>query len=204
MNFLAHLYLSGQNNVDILLGNFSADFVKGKQKFDYNATIQKGFELHYFIDNFTDTHLETKAACEILRNDFGRYSPVIIDVFFDHFLSKNFSKYHTEKIEIFAENMYHLLEKNIAIFPEKLQEMLPYMINQNWLVRYADFGGLHKSLQGITRRAKYAPDLTKSIPILEKEYAKLEECFFNFFPELMQASIEKRSFLDIITENSTF
>ncbi len=181
MNFLAHLYLSGNENEDILLGNFSADFVKGKQKLSYQSDVQKGFELHYFIDDFTDTHIETKKACELLKTDFGRYSGVIVDVFFDHFLSKNFSKYHSEKIEIFAEKMYILFQKKILIFPEKLQEMLPYMISQNWLVRYADFDGLHKSLQGITRRAKYAPDLTQSIAILENQYEIFENCFLNFF-----------------------
>ncbi|TAE72168.1 MAG: DUF479 domain-containing protein [Bacteroidetes bacterium] len=198
MNFLAHLYLSGTKNNDVLLGNFSADFVKGKQKLDYEPAVQKGFELHYFIDNFTDTHLETKKACEILKNDFGRYAGVIVDVFFDHFLSKNFTQFHHEKIEIFAEKTYILLQENLFIFPEKLQEMLPYMINQNWLVRYGDFGGLHKSLQGITKRAKYAPDLTQSIAVLENQYKDFEECFFAFFPDVEKASKEK---INILLDN---
>ena len=55
MNFLAHVYLSG-NDFEVALGNLIADRVKGKQIQHYPLKIQKGIKLHRSIDNFTDNH----------------------------------------------------------------------------------------------------------------------------------------------------
>ena len=55
MNFLAHIYLSDDDE-QVMIGNFIADFVKGKKKDDYPPAIKKGIELHRSIDDFTDHH----------------------------------------------------------------------------------------------------------------------------------------------------
>ena len=56
MNFLAHLYLSG-NNEDILFGNFIADAVKGKVIDNYNSTIDINAPLSLKKGN--DVEMET-------------------------------------------------------------------------------------------------------------------------------------------------
>jgi len=86
MNYLAHAVLSF-NDEFLLTGNMISDFVKGKKKFDYPASIQKGIELHRAIDQFTDFHPVTAKAKELFRTDYRLYSGAFIDIVFDHFLA---------------------------------------------------------------------------------------------------------------------
>jgi len=55
MNFLAHFYLSG-NQENIILGNFMGDFVKGNPFKKYPAPLATAIQLHRQIDIFTDSH----------------------------------------------------------------------------------------------------------------------------------------------------
>ena len=49
MNFLAHIYLSGEDE-GITIGNFIADGIKGKKYKKFPPQIQKGILLHREID----------------------------------------------------------------------------------------------------------------------------------------------------------
>ena len=92
MNFLAHVFLSGSDE-HLILGNLIADAVKGRQFDNYNINVQKGILLHRYIDKFTDTHPIVKQSKQRLENDYKRYSGIIVDIFYDHFLSANFKTY---------------------------------------------------------------------------------------------------------------
>lgn len=183
MNFLAHLYLSGSNQ-KIAIGNFIADAVRKKQWAQFHPEIIKGIELHHKIDAFTDTHpvvLETKKR---LRPAQGKYSPVVADILYDHFLSVHFSRYGGISIEIFAENTYAFLLKNNAILPAAIQRMLPYMIEHNWLVAYGQKEGLQQVFNGMSRRAKFENNMANSVGNLFENYALFEKEFEVFFEEL--------------------
>jgi acyl carrier protein phosphodiesterase len=183
MNFLAHLFLSGDSE-HIMVGNFIGDFVKGNQLKTYPTQVQAGIVLHRRIDAYTDSHAAVKQSTIRLSADFGRYSAVIVDVFYDHFLAKHFEKYADLSLSLFAESTYQLLERHLDILPERVQEFLPYMRTQNWLVRYADFDGIRRSLGGIARRAKYAENLEQAIFNFQNEYEDFEQDFLLFFPDL--------------------
>src|SRR5205823_15097016 len=102
MNFLAHIYHSGEDD-ELMVGNFIADFVKGRKKDDYPERIKKGIELHRKIDYFTDHHPVTLRSQARIRKKQGKYSGVVIDLFYDHFLAKNFTKYHSLPLKDFSE-----------------------------------------------------------------------------------------------------
>ena len=51
MNFLAHIFLSG-NDEEVMIGNFIADAVKGRDYLGYSDGIVKGILLHRRIDAF--------------------------------------------------------------------------------------------------------------------------------------------------------
>ncbi|MGA2151478.1 MAG: DUF479 domain-containing protein, partial [Geobacteraceae bacterium] len=51
MNFLAHLYLSG-DDPELLVGNLLGDFVKGRLSGNFPDGIERGIELHRRIDSF--------------------------------------------------------------------------------------------------------------------------------------------------------
>ena len=92
MNFLAHLFLSGEPG-ELMVGNFIADSVKGNAMNDFSEGIQKGIILHRAIDTFTDSHNEMQKSKERLRPRYKKYAPVITDIFYDHFLAVNWQDY---------------------------------------------------------------------------------------------------------------
>ncbi len=99
MNFLAHIYLSG-NDTDLIIGNFIADGIKGKKYKKFSPGIQKGILLHREIDTFTDAHPIVRQSTKRLHKNYGHYSGIIVDILYDHFLAKNWSRYSDVPLEI--------------------------------------------------------------------------------------------------------
>jgi acyl carrier protein phosphodiesterase len=184
MNFLAHLFLSGENP-KIKLGNFIGDFVKGKNTEDrFGKEIARGIALHREIDWYTDRHLVVKKSKERLRPKYHHYSGVITDVYFDHFLAKNFEKYSEKILPDFAEECYALIQSYDLILPEEVKFMLPYMIKGNWLVNYSKIDGIHRALSGMSRRTRFDSKMDEASEDLKNHYADFESEFFLFFPDL--------------------
>lgn len=135
MNYLAHLLLAGKSS-ESQLGNLLGDFIKGnleQYKFRYSEGIIRGIITHRKVDGFTDTHsIYIRSKRRIVGNN-RPYSGVIIDISYDHFLSKNWEIFSEEKLEVFINNIYRLLQQNQNILPASLQQALPSMIAENWL-----------------------------------------------------------------------
>jgi acyl carrier protein phosphodiesterase len=109
MNFLAHIYLSG-DDPEVQLGNFMADAVKGNQYTQYELGIQRGIKLHRFIDSYTDTHpVFRRSKSRLHGKQFGHYTGVIMDMFYDHFLAANWREFHHQPLEVFTDNFYSLI-----------------------------------------------------------------------------------------------
>ncbi len=184
MNFLAHLYLSG-DNTSVMLGNFIGDFVKGKNLMEkVGPEMAKGIELHREIDFFTDQHPIVRESKKRLRPKYRHYSGVIVDVFYDHYLAKNWKDYHHQLLPDYADRVYNLIQKNNALLPERVNMMMPYMIKGNWLVNYATLDGIHRALSGMTRRTPYESKMDESISDLTENYEEFKTEFITFFPEL--------------------
>jgi acyl carrier protein phosphodiesterase len=184
MNFLAHAYLSGEN-ASILAGNMIADFVKGKQALiGFDPEIVKGIELHRLIDAFTDSHKIVTESKARLRPKYRHYSGVIVDVFYDHFLAKNWNQYHLQPLDAFASSVYKTMEAFYAISPAGFQHMFPYMVKGNWLVNYSKLEGIDRALTGMSRRTPYESKMDEAVGDLKDHYALFGSEFENFFPEL--------------------
>lgn len=183
MNFLAHIYLSG-NDEEIIIGNFIADGIKGKRYLNYPSKIAKGILLHREIDTFTDAHPTVRLSTAKLHENHSHYSGVIVDVFYDHFLAKNWSKYHPEPLEDFVQNFYTLIENNYSKLPSRIQNMMPYMISQNWLSSYATIEGIDKILNQMSQRTRKIGHLDTAVVELQEFYSEFETEFTSFFEEL--------------------
>lgn len=183
MNFLAHLYLSG-NSEGLLIGNFIADAVKGKAHEKFPPDIQKGIILHRRIDIYTDSHPIVLQSCKRLWDKYRHYSPVIIDIFYDHFLAANWSNYSTVSLEKFVADAYRLMEANRELLPEKIQFMLSFMTKQNWLVNYAQVEGIRKTLTGMSRRTPFESGMETAVESLVEHYPLFKNEFELFFEEL--------------------
>src|SRR5262245_55794329 len=131
MNFLAHIYLSGDDE-NIMVGNFIADFVKGKKKDEYPEKIRHGIELHRFIDSFTDHHPVVLNSIRSIQDHQGKYSAVVVDIFYDHFLAAAFSQYSQVPLKEFSLQTYRVLQRHWDVLPEGVHIFLPFMIERNW------------------------------------------------------------------------
>ncbi len=192
MNFLAHIYLSGDDE-GITIGNFIADGIKGKKYKNYPAKIQKGILLHRAIDSYTDSHPTVKQSTKRLHKNYGHYSGVIVDILYDHFLAKNWKQYHTMPLDEYIQDFYELLRTNFEVLPLRIQRMMPYMISDNWLLSYATIQGISKILTQMNVRTKGISKMNFAVLELEEYYTEFEQEFTDFFDELIAYSKNKLS-----------
>jgi acyl carrier protein phosphodiesterase len=190
MNFLAHIYLSGDNDL-IKIGNFMADGIRGKQFETYPLEIQKGIVLHRFIDTYTDAHLVFRKSTKRLHQNYHHYAGVIVDVFYDHFLAKNWSNYSSESLVDFTENFYQSLRDNYDFLSERTKGMMPYMIEYNWLVSYQTVEGISRILTQMDSRTKNESKMRFSPNELIEYYTEFEQEFTSFFEDVKIQSQQK-------------
>ncbi|APY00563.1 acyl carrier protein phosphodiesterase [Lacinutrix venerupis] len=190
MNFLAHIYLSG-NNEAITIGNFIADGIRGKKYLKYPKDIQTGILLHRQIDTFTDAHKIVRLSTKRLHKNYGHYSGVIVDILYDHFLAKNWSNYSNIPLDNYIDNFYNSLQDNFEILPTRIQKMMPYMIADNWLLSYASIEGIKKVLEGMNRRTQNRSQMNLAVNELQEFYKEFENEFTLFFNELISFSAKK-------------
>lgn len=172
-----------------MVGNFIADFVKGRTALaQFESDIITGIELHRGIDEFTDSHPMVGQSKNRLRNKYRHYAGVIVDVFYDHFLARNWNSYHNELLPDYADKAYGIIQSYESILPQDVKFMLPYMIKGNWLVNYGKLEGIHRALSGMSRRTPYESKMDESVVDLELDYEEYKKEFEEFFPQLIEFS----------------
>ncbi|WP_303319170.1 acyl carrier protein phosphodiesterase [Flavivirga abyssicola] len=190
MNYLAHIYLSGENDL-VTIGNFIADSIKGKDYKKYSKDIQTGILLHRNIDTYTDAHKTVRLSTKRLHEKYGHYSGVIVDILYDHFLAKNWNKYSTIPLDEYVSAFYDSLEEHYHVLPLRIQKIMPYMMADNWLLSYASIHGISRVLDGMNRRTKNRSGMNEAIVELKEFYKEFEDEFTAFFNELITFSKQK-------------
>ena len=183
MNYLAHIYLSG-NNDDFKIGNFIGDFVKGNPNEQFSDDIAFGVFLHRKIDRFTDTHTLVRKSRSFFFSEFSHYSGVITDVLFDYFLAHHWSSYHQQNLTSFVEDFYKILKSKLSELPLAVQKIFPIMVRHNWLNNYQNLDGIQHILYQMNKRTAAKPGLENSIITLKHNYTDLKKYFVDFFEEL--------------------
>ncbi|MBU1010312.1 MAG: DUF479 domain-containing protein [Bacteroidetes bacterium] len=196
MNFLAHALLSG-TDPDILFGNFVADSIKGKKIEAYPDKVRLGVDLHRAIDSYTDTHPVVVESVARLRPEFRLFSAVIADIYFDHFLARNWTAYSQADLHVFAAGVYRILLKRYAILPPRSRRILPWMMAQNWLVGYANLRDLQRVFNGMSRRSAFDSGMEKAVDFLKLNYAEFEQDFARFFPDMILFATDKLNELNL-------
>lgn len=188
MNWLAHLFLS-EPNVESRLGNLLADIVKGSARQELNSNIQRGIECHLIIDKFTDSHIVVKRSKELINSYYRRFAGVLIDVFYDHFLAKNWSDYANVSLDEFTAEIYKSFQAYQGQLPVVVSEIITRVVDEDWLGAYRNVTGVENTLERISKRlsmrSSYRPFLlTEAISELTTHYDEFEHDFQEFFPEL--------------------
>ncbi|MEJ2199790.1 MAG: ACP phosphodiesterase [Desulfuromonadaceae bacterium] len=182
MNYLFHLYLADGTAAD-LLGNLMGDFVKGRLDQSYPAAVRRGIERHRRIDSFAQSNAVARRSRRRLDPCFGHCRGILVDMFYDHFLAKNWSRHAELPLAVFSQRVYGLLEIHHQILPPGLQRIAPHMIAHNWLESYGDLETIGRVLQRIEARLSRPHQLGRGIGELRKHYRALEEDFGHFLAE---------------------
>ncbi|MBD2327514.1 DUF479 domain-containing protein [Alkalinema sp. FACHB-956] len=192
MNYLAHLHLS-DGSPESMIGNLLGDFRKGLCEAQYSPAIRQGIVLHQQVDIFTDTHAIVRRSKQRMSPKFRRFAGIMLDVLYDHFLSKHWADYSQESLREFVDRAYDILLTHQAILPPLLQRAVPVMVDQDWLYSYRDLAGVDLTLRRIARRFKRETPLAQAIEELQHHYPALEADFQAFFPILVQWVREQSS-----------
>jgi len=169
-----------------MVGNFIADHVKGKQIDSFSEEVIKGIKMHRAIDYFTDHHPIVQKSKERLYPKYHKYSAVIVDMFYDHILAKNWTKYSPIALEKFTASVYQILNAQKENFPTHSKQFLHYMSRYDWLRSYGTKEGITKALTGLSRRAKFDSKMDESAIDLQTDFLLYEKEFTAFFPELYE------------------
>lgn len=184
MNFLAHLSLSGDDE-DLMIGNFIADAVRRAQWKHYSPGVVRGIQLHHKIDFYTDNHPVVEQSKKLLRPRHGKYTPVVVDILYDHFLAASFEEYHNTELMDFAKGVYRMLRERWDELPSGIQFMVPHMERENWLVNYGNEEGLARVFRGMSRRANFKNQMQDATVDLKAAYSEFSDHFSQFYPDLM-------------------
>jgi acyl carrier protein phosphodiesterase len=184
MNFLAHLYLSGSDE-NLMVGNFLADFLSNREILRMPDGIKAGIKLHRKIDSFTDGHEFVHKSVKRLRPVHRKYAPVILDVLYDFVLANNWDLYSKTPLHTFTANAYEVLLNHLYLMPALLQERLPLMVSDDWLVRYGTEEGLRFTFSRMKLRSQHPRFFDNAVDSFTKDYLLYQEEFNAFFPELI-------------------
>lgn len=183
MNFLAHIYLSG-NDPLTQIGNFVGDWVKGSLisvNAKYPPQMALGIRMHRFIDSFTDTNPIVAQSTAIFRPALGKYAGVAVDVIYDHFLAKDWNSYADTQLDTFVQNFYTSCIKYFDILPKKLQPLIPHLILSNRLKSYYNIKGVEAAFRTMECQTSFPANTDETIEALKQNYNVIQQQFNDFF-----------------------
>jgi acyl carrier protein phosphodiesterase len=182
MNYLAHFHLAGDEPT-MIVGALLGDYVKGPLNNQYNADIRKGIRLHRSLDNFVDQHHATRLAAQLFDKKYRRYSGILLDLFFDHFLARHWARYHQQELAEFSQQVYQLLEENHLYLPAKARQFVSRMSGRDLLSSYGQREVIQQSLAHIGTRLSRENPLHHAARQMDEHYDSLEQTFITFYPE---------------------
>jgi acyl carrier protein phosphodiesterase len=184
MNWLAHLLLS-EPTPEFRLGGILPDLVSAPLLAEMPPEFQRGIQRHRQIDAFTDSHAIFRRSVQRLNPPFRRFGGILVDVFYDHFLSRDWQSFSVTPLPEFVSEFYASFDRFRADIPPDAYARLQQMRTGNWLCSYGDVPGVAAALHRISARLRRPIDLGASISVLELDYDAFHADFAGFFPELI-------------------
>jgi acyl carrier protein phosphodiesterase len=183
MNFLNHLYFSNEsveNTTGLIIGNCAKEVNLQK----YNLEILKGMAVDLQIRNFTEKDPAFNRSIERMNTKFNKYSTFIVNIFYDHFLAKNWEKYSDTPLDLFADKMYQLIMKNHSSFPYKIRKFAPEMITKKWITSVASIDGTHQYIKLLSKTERFTTNLDQCLDELIEKYQAYSVDFEEYFTAL--------------------
>lgn len=191
MNWLAHFALSSGDGRE-RLGNWLPDlFGPAELAGITDPGVRRGMELHRVIDRTTDRHPRMRRALTSLPPELRRGGGILLDVYWDHFLSQEFPVRMGRPLAPFLIEVLDSLEAAVDLAPAGTRLVLERMRSEDWLGSYGTRDGVELTLTRISRRLSprvrrvLAP--ARSAEFLEAHHAVLREDFEELWRDVSRA-----------------
>jgi acyl carrier protein phosphodiesterase len=195
MNHLAHALIAARTRSS-LFGSLLGDFVKGELGHQYDPATIAGVRLHRQVDAFTDAHAIVARSRRRLRPPYRRYAGILVDMYYDHFLARDWSEYEREPLAQFARRVYSLLARRRDELPANMHRFADYLVREDLFAAYRSREGIARALAGVSGKLKRANPLASGGEELERNYEGFEEDFRAFFPEVLAHAHSRVESLD--------
>ena len=189
MNYLAHLLLSPDDKLS-RLGNIMGDFMRDVDPDALPPLVWEGIQLHRRIDAYTDSHTIVRDLRKLFSVERRRFSGVILDVVFDHFLIKHWEQYTSHNFNIFVDECYADLWEGRQLMPERMEMVVGWMIKRDWIRSYAELEHVGRALDGLAGRIKRDHGFHGALEEVQANYDAIDKGFQAFFPQL-KAHVKK-------------
>jgi acyl carrier protein phosphodiesterase len=187
VNWLAHVFLS-EPNVEFQLGNLLADVVRGPRREAMSAEFVRGAACHKAIDAFTDAHPIVRRSRARIGSEHRRFSGVLVDVFYDYFLARDWQRYSAVALDAYTAAFYSSAGQHRMGLPTDARTMLERIIRYDLLASYARLEGVERALGRIssylTSRWGKRFNLDQGVRDLLAHEAEFAADFHEFFPLL--------------------
>ena len=184
MNYLAHLYLADGTD-ESLVGSLLGDFVKGDDHHGYSVGIRRAILIHRKIDAYSNAHHVYRRSKRRIHSSYRHTKSILVDLFYDHFLARDWDTYADEPLPHFSRRVYRALRAHQDILPPRLQSILTKMAADNWLLSYREVTNIGLALAGLSLRLTRRNELARGLEELRRNYTGLEGDFRSFFPQLV-------------------
>jgi acyl carrier protein phosphodiesterase len=200
MNYLAHIFLARQSDA-AMIGAMLGDFAKANIHGQYTPEIEREIMLHRYIDSYTDSHPVVKSSVHLFEGPRRRYAGIVLDVLYDHLLTQRWSAYSELPRHELIARFHNALSAHMDILPDKLRDIAPRIIAQNWLASYEDIGGVEMAVTRISQRLSRNGHLMREcLDDMRVHHAAIADGFEQFFPDLIRYSEKRRA--ELISGNS--
>jgi acyl carrier protein phosphodiesterase len=190
LNFLAHIYLSGDSS-EVRMGNIIGDYIKGNQYNLYPELIRMGILMHRDIDHFTDANPIVKLTNRLFTERFHKYAGIVTDIFYDHFLASRWNDYSPDNFDNYLKGVYLLLKDNWDLLPDEMKGFALRCMENNWLKSYATIEGIGKVLWMMSQRTSLPDESKYAVEVLKSNYTFVNGHFMEYFPQLVSYIEEK-------------
>jgi acyl carrier protein phosphodiesterase len=187
LNYLAHALLA-EPYAHSLIGNIAGDLVKGRlTEQALHPRVIDGIRRHRRVDVLTDSHPRYQALRAGFPPEHRRYAGIVLDVLFDHYLSRHWQRFSYWKQEQFIAGVYAVLNEQQDLLPMELARVAPYWTDADWLRVYADLDGVHAVLKRLSRRLSRRIDLCAILEQALGSDQQLEAGFLEVFHDVQGA-----------------
>jgi acyl carrier protein phosphodiesterase len=143
-----------------------------------------GIRLHRRIDSYVDCHPAFRTSRARVSAPRRRFAGILVDLFYDHFLSRDWARHADEPLPGFCQRAYRAFDRHAELLPPLARRIAAAMAAGDWLAGYGRLAGIEHALRGVDRRLSRPGPLAGGLVELQRDYSGYAADFELLLPDL--------------------